>query len=146
MDSDICGEDKNAILLNKLDDSLFLSTWTDKQSSNPYHDVFDARLDFVGFYSLRSDMTAIGCGDGIREERGLEMTTWSFIRKSEKKKLSLQKDLWDILQNLPSEISDVLTDNFSDEEVPENNLVELSLDSEDDNQETEQDSMSGSLY
>ncbi|GFW65485.1 hypothetical protein TNCV_1776291 [Trichonephila clavipes] len=51
-----------------VDDSLFLGTWTDKQSSIPYHDVFDAGLDFVGFYSLRSDMTAIGCGDGIREE------------------------------------------------------------------------------
>ncbi|GFU14529.1 hypothetical protein TNCV_3251501 [Trichonephila clavipes] len=51
-----------------VDDSLFLGTWTDKQSSIPYHDVFDAGLDFVGFYSLRSDMTVIGCGDGIREE------------------------------------------------------------------------------
>ncbi|GFT22938.1 hypothetical protein TNCV_1857501 [Trichonephila clavipes] len=51
-----------------VDDSLFLGTWTDKQSSNSYHDVFDAGLDFVGFYSLRSDMTGIGCGDGIREE------------------------------------------------------------------------------
>ncbi|GFX05924.1 hypothetical protein TNCV_1785561 [Trichonephila clavipes] len=52
----------------RLDDSLFLGTWTDKQSSIPYHDVFDAGLDFVGFYSLRSGMSAIGCGDGIREE------------------------------------------------------------------------------
>ncbi|GFU82103.1 hypothetical protein TNCV_1326471 [Trichonephila clavipes] len=51
-----------------VDASLFLGTWTDKQSSFPYHDVFDAGLDFVGFYSLRSDMTTIGCGDGIREE------------------------------------------------------------------------------
>ncbi|GFV15978.1 hypothetical protein TNCV_4240211 [Trichonephila clavipes] len=46
----------------------FLGTWTDKQSSIPYHDVFDAGLDFVGFHSLRSDMSAIGCDDGIREE------------------------------------------------------------------------------
>ncbi|GFX95354.1 hypothetical protein TNCV_849441 [Trichonephila clavipes] len=51
-----------------VDDSLFLGTWTDKQSSIPYHDVFDAGLDFVGFHSLRSDMSAIGCGVGIREE------------------------------------------------------------------------------
>ncbi|GFW86185.1 hypothetical protein TNCV_4778981 [Trichonephila clavipes] len=51
-----------------MDDSLFLGTWTDKQSSIPYHDVCDAGLDFVGFFSLRSDMSAIGCGDGIREE------------------------------------------------------------------------------
>ncbi|GFT91148.1 hypothetical protein TNCV_4043921 [Trichonephila clavipes] len=51
-----------------VDDSLFLGTWTDKQSSIPYHNVFDAGLDFVAFFSLRSDMSAIGCGDGIREE------------------------------------------------------------------------------
>ncbi|GFW40310.1 hypothetical protein TNCV_1018681 [Trichonephila clavipes] len=51
-----------------VDDSLFLGTWTDKQSSIPYHDVFDAGLDFIGFHSLRSDMSAIVCGDGIREE------------------------------------------------------------------------------
>ncbi|GFS74738.1 hypothetical protein TNCV_1493391 [Trichonephila clavipes] len=43
----------------ELDDSLFLCTWTDKQSSIPYHDVCDAGLDFVGFFSLRSDMSAI---------------------------------------------------------------------------------------
>ncbi|GFW96319.1 hypothetical protein TNCV_1918451 [Trichonephila clavipes] len=54
--------------LAEVDDSLFLGTWTDKQSSIPYHDVCDAGLDFVGFFSLRSDMSAIGCGDGIREE------------------------------------------------------------------------------
>ncbi|GFS70541.1 hypothetical protein TNCV_4774871, partial [Trichonephila clavipes] len=48
---------------------LFLGTWTDKQSSIPYHNVFDAGLDIVAFFSLRSDMSAIGCGDGIREER-----------------------------------------------------------------------------
>ncbi|GFU44924.1 hypothetical protein TNCV_4234541 [Trichonephila clavipes] len=51
-----------------VDGSLFLGTWTDKQSSIPYHDVCDAGLDFVGFFSLRSDMSAIGSGDGIREE------------------------------------------------------------------------------
>ncbi|GFX46652.1 hypothetical protein TNCV_4038031 [Trichonephila clavipes] len=51
-----------------VDDSLFLGTWTDKQSSIPYHDVFDAGLDFVAFFSLRSGMSAIGCGDGIWEE------------------------------------------------------------------------------
>ncbi|GFX74999.1 hypothetical protein TNCV_1845711 [Trichonephila clavipes] len=53
---------------SSVDDSLFWGTWTDKQSSIPYHDVCDAGLDFVGFFSLRSDMSAIGCGDGIREE------------------------------------------------------------------------------
>ncbi|GFS88096.1 hypothetical protein TNCV_764761 [Trichonephila clavipes] len=80
-----------------VDDSLFLGTWTDKQSSIPYHDVCDAGLDFVGFFSLRwywartrdkasHDRMPIplgyrghfsvcgvtcrrfGCGDGIREE------------------------------------------------------------------------------
>ncbi|GFU59466.1 hypothetical protein TNCV_1177131 [Trichonephila clavipes] len=30
-----------------MDDSLFLGTWTDKQSSIPYHNVFDAGLDFI---------------------------------------------------------------------------------------------------
>ncbi|GFU85804.1 hypothetical protein TNCV_2036351 [Trichonephila clavipes] len=45
-----------------------------------------------------------------------------------KKEVSLQEAL-DLLQNLPSETSDVLTDDFSDEEVPENNLLEVSLDS-----------------
>ncbi|GFW01603.1 hypothetical protein TNCV_4085181 [Trichonephila clavipes] len=42
-----------------------------------------------------------------------------------KKKLSLEEDL-NLLQNLPSEISDVLTDDFSYEQVPENYLQELS--------------------
>ncbi|GFX86838.1 hypothetical protein TNCV_3751111 [Trichonephila clavipes] len=51
-----------------VDDSLFLGTWTDKQSSIPYHDVCDAGLDFVGFFSLRVTCRRFGCGDGIREE------------------------------------------------------------------------------
>ncbi|GFW25244.1 transposable element Tcb2 transposase [Trichonephila clavipes] len=45
----------------------------------------------------------------------------------EKKKLGFQEAL-DLLQNLPSEISDVLTDDSSDEEVKANNLLEFSLD------------------
>ncbi|GFX20564.1 hypothetical protein TNCV_3489211 [Trichonephila clavipes] len=44
------------------------------------------------------------------------------------KKLSLQKAVC-LLQNLPSEISDILTDDVSDEEVPANNLLEFLLDS-----------------
>ncbi|GFU65142.1 hypothetical protein TNCV_4056121 [Trichonephila clavipes] len=48
-----------------VDDSLFLGTWTDKQSSIPYHDVCDAGLDFVGFFSLRSDMSAIWLCDEV---------------------------------------------------------------------------------
>ncbi|GFT72114.1 hypothetical protein TNCV_2272201 [Trichonephila clavipes] len=51
-----------------VDDSLFLGTWTDKQSSIPYNNVFDVGLDFVTFFSLRSDMLAIGCGDGFWDE------------------------------------------------------------------------------
>ncbi|GFW91664.1 hypothetical protein TNCV_4500831 [Trichonephila clavipes] len=47
---------------------------------------------------------------------------------SEKKNLSLQETL-DLLQNLPSEISDELTHDFSDEEVPTKTLQEFSLDS-----------------
>ncbi|GFT05325.1 hypothetical protein TNCV_123541 [Trichonephila clavipes] len=41
-----------------------------------------------------------------------------------KKKFNLQEPL-DLLKNLPSEISDVLTDDFSDEEVPANNLLDI---------------------
>ncbi|GFY14506.1 hypothetical protein TNCV_1315601 [Trichonephila clavipes] len=59
---------KSVVYKSSVDDSLFLGTWTDKQSSIPYHNVFDAGPDFVTFFSLRSDMSAIGCGDGIREE------------------------------------------------------------------------------
>ncbi|GFY33738.1 hypothetical protein TNCV_4594501 [Trichonephila clavipes] len=47
--------------------SLFLGTWTGKQSSIPYHDVCDAGLDFVGFFSLPSDMSAIGLFIGAAE-------------------------------------------------------------------------------
>ncbi|GFU60633.1 hypothetical protein TNCV_2753941 [Trichonephila clavipes] len=55
-------------IIMTVDDSLFLGTWTDKQSSIPYHDVCDAGLDFVGFFSLRVTCRRFGCGDGIREE------------------------------------------------------------------------------
>ncbi|GFX33889.1 hypothetical protein TNCV_3962981 [Trichonephila clavipes] len=47
--------------------------------------------------------------------------------------LSLQEAL-DLLLNLPSESSDALTDDSSDEEVPVNNILELSSDSEKDQQ------------
>ncbi|GFY04203.1 hypothetical protein TNCV_1199811 [Trichonephila clavipes] len=40
-------------------------------------------------------------------------------RKSRKKQLNLQEVL-DLLQNLPSKTSDVLTHDFSDEEIPGN--------------------------
>ncbi|GFX51530.1 hypothetical protein TNCV_5012341 [Trichonephila clavipes] len=52
-------------------------------------------------------------------------------RLSGKKKLSLQRAL-DLFQNLLSEISDALTDDSSDDQVPSNNLLEFSLDSEED--------------
>ncbi|GFU46610.1 hypothetical protein TNCV_1546291 [Trichonephila clavipes] len=55
-------------------------------------------------------------------------------KSGKKKKLSFQETL-DILQDLPSETSDVLTD----EEVSVNNLLEFSLDSYDDDKETEKD-------
>ncbi|GFU86680.1 hypothetical protein TNCV_2881001 [Trichonephila clavipes] len=57
---------------------------------------------------------------GLPQERGVQM--------SGEKKIGLQEAL-DLLQNLPSVMSDVQTDNFSDEEVPANNLLEFSLDS-----------------
>ncbi|GFX70944.1 hypothetical protein TNCV_1689271 [Trichonephila clavipes] len=69
---------------------------------------------------------------------GLQKSTPLFLRQtahdkhggrlSGKKKLILQEPL-DLLQNLRSEIRDALTDDFSDEEVPENNLLKVSLDS-----------------
>ncbi|GFU49621.1 hypothetical protein TNCV_4143891 [Trichonephila clavipes] len=43
----------------------------------------------------------------------------------------------DLLQNLLSGINDVLTDDYSDKEVPANYLLEFSLDSWDNDQETE---------
>ncbi|GFX31509.1 hypothetical protein TNCV_1781051 [Trichonephila clavipes] len=52
----------------------------------------------------------------------LPMNVW-------KKDAQSLQDTLDLLHNLPSEISDVLTDDFSDEEVPANNLLEFSLDS-----------------
>ncbi|GFW78068.1 hypothetical protein TNCV_135381 [Trichonephila clavipes] len=54
------------------------------------------------------------------------------------KKLSFQEVL-DFLQDLQSESSDALTDDSSDEEIPANNLLKLSLDYEEDDQETKQD-------
>ncbi|GFU32421.1 hypothetical protein TNCV_3231211 [Trichonephila clavipes] len=42
-----------------------------------------------------------------------------FLECLEKKKLTLQEAL-DLFQYLPSEISDLLTDDFSDEEAPAN--------------------------
>ncbi|GFW56308.1 hypothetical protein TNCV_1878281 [Trichonephila clavipes] len=55
---------------------------------------------------------------------------------SGKKKLCLQKAS-DLLQNLLSGINDVLTNDFSDEELLANNLLEFLLDSLDDDQVTE---------
>ncbi|GFW77726.1 hypothetical protein TNCV_134171 [Trichonephila clavipes] len=48
---------------------------------------------------------------------------------SGKKKLSLQETL-DPLQILPSESSDALTDDSSDEKVPANNFLKFSLEIE----------------
>ncbi|GFV02472.1 hypothetical protein TNCV_1024001 [Trichonephila clavipes] len=45
--------------------------------------------------------------------------------------------------NLPSASSDALRDDSTDEEVPANNLLEFSSDSEEDAQEIEQDSGCG---
>ncbi|GFY17856.1 hypothetical protein TNCV_1075911 [Trichonephila clavipes] len=53
-----------------------------------------------------------------------------------KETVSLQEVL-DLLQKLLSEINDALTDDFSDEEISANYLLEFSLDSEDDDQKIE---------
>ncbi|GFU72212.1 uncharacterized protein TNCV_509751 [Trichonephila clavipes] len=65
--------------------------------------------------------------DYIRASRGSPMPEITFKIMSGKRKLCPQEAL-DLLQNLRSEINDVLTDNFSDEEVPANYLLEFSLD------------------
>ncbi|GFY05065.1 hypothetical protein TNCV_561971 [Trichonephila clavipes] len=54
-----------------------------------------------------------------------------FLRMSGKKKPSLQEAL-ELLESLPSESSDSSTVNSSNEEVPANNLLEFSSESEED--------------
>ncbi|GFU70255.1 hypothetical protein TNCV_903971 [Trichonephila clavipes] len=61
-----------------------------------------------------------------KKDANYEPFKYQKLEKSGKKMLSLQETL-DLLQNLP-EIRDVLTDDFSKEEVPINNLLEFSLD------------------
>ncbi|GFX16544.1 hypothetical protein TNCV_23151 [Trichonephila clavipes] len=52
----------------------------------------------------------------------------SRISKCLEKEARIQEDL-DLLQNLPWESNNALTDDFSDEEVPANNLLEFSSNS-----------------
>ncbi|GFW44115.1 hypothetical protein TNCV_3854761 [Trichonephila clavipes] len=59
--------------------------------------------------------------DGLKDTSGIYLSVL-------KKKLSLQGGL-DLFQNLPSEISDALTDDSSGEEVPAIYLLAFSLDS-----------------
>ncbi|GFW55559.1 hypothetical protein TNCV_119431 [Trichonephila clavipes] len=65
--------------------------------------------------------------------------TFKKTRVFGKKKFSFNEAL-DLLQNLPSESSDALIGDSSDEEVPANYVLDCSLDSKDDYQENEQDS------
>ncbi|GFW29146.1 hypothetical protein TNCV_2838861 [Trichonephila clavipes] len=61
-------------------------------------------------------------------------------------KFSLQ-EVSELLESLPSESSDSSTgDDSSDVEVPANNLLKLSSDSEDDDEEIEQDPGSSNFY
>ncbi|GFS95830.1 hypothetical protein TNCV_2259101 [Trichonephila clavipes] len=55
------------------------------------------------------------------------------------KELSLEEDL-ELLERLSSESSDSSKNDSSDEEVPGNNLLEFSPNSEEDDEEIEQDS------
>ncbi|GFV48606.1 hypothetical protein TNCV_5068911 [Trichonephila clavipes] len=85
----------------------------------------------------------------VRSERNLVSTKrhemWKVPRDHRigclfrKKKASLQEAL-NLLQSLPSESSDALTDDYFDEEVAANYFLELSLYSYEDDQEIEQDS------
>ncbi|GFX61528.1 hypothetical protein TNCV_2745031 [Trichonephila clavipes] len=88
---------------------------------------------------IRSKRDSLRCLNFSKWRKNLldEIELNSFIW-SDKKKLRLLEAL-DLLQNLPSECNDALTDDSSDEEVPANNLLEFSSDSEEDDQETEQD-------
>ncbi|GFT51337.1 hypothetical protein TNCV_4954731 [Trichonephila clavipes] len=62
-----------------------------------------------------------------------------------KKKLSLQEAL-ELLESLPSESCDAPTDDSSDEEVTANNLLELSSDSEVDDEKIEKKRPKHPLY
>ncbi|GFW46452.1 hypothetical protein TNCV_4811401 [Trichonephila clavipes] len=64
---------------------------------------------------------------------------------SGKIELSLQ-GVWELLESLPSESSDSPTGDSSDEEVPANNLLEFSSDSEEHDEEIEQDPGCSSFY
>ncbi|GFX16580.1 hypothetical protein TNCV_23511 [Trichonephila clavipes] len=92
---------KPAIDLNDLEIKVMYVKW-----SSSYMDMIQFEKDNTGHFLIEGEE----------------------FRKFEKKKLSLQ-EAFDLLHNLPSEISDVLTQDFSDEEVLENNLLEFSLDS-----------------
>ncbi|GFV86909.1 hypothetical protein TNCV_2198611 [Trichonephila clavipes] len=72
-----------------------------------------------------------------RDHEGLgnEILNTKILRMSGKK-LSLQEAL-ELLQSQPSESDDSLIDDSSDEEVPANNFLEFSLDSEEDDEEIE---------
>ncbi|GFT46528.1 uncharacterized protein TNCV_3183951 [Trichonephila clavipes] len=63
----------------------------------------------------------------VASRMGREKTS-DVWRVSRKKKLSLQ-DALDLLQNLPCKMRDALTDDSLDEDVPEDYLLELSLNS-----------------
>ncbi|GFU87195.1 hypothetical protein TNCV_1059071 [Trichonephila clavipes] len=52
----------------------------------------------------------------------------------------------EILESLPSESSDSPTDDYSDEEVLANNMLEFSSDSEEDDGKIERDPGCSSLY
>ncbi|GFW15304.1 hypothetical protein TNCV_3740081 [Trichonephila clavipes] len=56
------------------------------------------------------------------------------------------QEAFELLESLPSESNDSPTDEYSDEEVPANNLLEFSLDSEEDDEEIEQRPVCSSLY
>ncbi|GFX82343.1 integrase catalytic domain-containing protein [Trichonephila clavipes] len=86
-------------------------------------------------YAAKSPGLSIQCRSSRAHQTALARRRSGHLRcmtlgrgKSGTKKLGLQEAL-DFLQNLPSEICDVLTDYFSDEEVPADHLLEISLDS-----------------
>ncbi|GFY32276.1 hypothetical protein TNCV_3557841 [Trichonephila clavipes] len=64
----------------------------------------------------------------VFEEYGPMIPPAHKAHQTEKLKLSLQEAL-DLLQKLPSESSDALTDDSADKEVPANYLLEFLLDS-----------------
>ncbi|GFX41727.1 hypothetical protein TNCV_388401 [Trichonephila clavipes] len=115
-----------------------LSAHSDKAcvGSDTYNEEIVQPVSYAQIVFEHSCLMKSCCDATCKKQKCVPIESMCSGRKSgEKKKQNLQEAL-DLLQNLPSQISDILTDAFSEEEIPANNLLEFSL----EDQETEQDS------